>query len=448
MGFKLRDYQETISTDIANILPQRKIIYLNGEVRSGKSLIALETCKKINANKVLFITKIKAFSSIQSDYKNFGYSFELTIINKESLHTIESNDFDIVVVDEAHQYGAFPKASKFQKDIRTRFSNKMLLLLSGTMSPESYSQIFHQFQLSNSSPFRNYTNFYNWAKDYVNVKQKHLGFAIVNDYSEGKEKEIKGMIRHYVFSVTQSDAGFYSKVNELVLEVEMQPITYQIISKLKKDLIVKGKSGHEIIADTGAKLMQKVHQLSSGTIKIDNETSLIIDNSKALYIAEHFKEHKIAIFYKYVAQLQSLKEVLKDKLTTDIDEFNNSDKWLALQFISGREGTNLSKADALVMIEIDFSATTYFQARDRMTIKEREENNVFWIFGKNTIEQDIYKRVIDKKPYTLNNFLKENDCLKVIKQKSKIISTDFSRLDMFKKSGVESIQMGKRNYKL
>ena len=413
MEFILRDYQDRISTDIANLLPDRKILYLNGMVRVGKSLIALETCKKVNASKVLFITKIKAFSSIQKDYNNFGYTYELTIINKESLHTILTDDFDLVVCDEAHQYAAYCKASKYQKDIRKRFGNKMLLLLSGTMTPESYSQIFHQFQLSNYSPFRSYSNFYKWAVDYVNIKQKHLGFKVANDYSDADEKKIRGMIRHYVFTVTQKDAGFHSEVNELVLEVEMKPITYQIISKLKKDLFVRGASGVEIIADTGAKLMQKVHQLSSGTIKIDNDKSLIIDNSKAVYVAEHFKDEKIAIFYKYVAQLQSLKEVLKDKLTTDIDEFNNSDKWLALQFISGREGTNLSKADALVMIEIDFSATTYFQSRDRMTIKERKENNVFWIFGKNTIEQQIYKRVIDKTPYTLNHFLKENKDVKI-----------------------------------
>jgi len=415
MEFILRDYQDRMSTDIANLLPDRKALYLNGEVRSGKTIIALETCKKVNASKVLFITKIKAFSSIQKDYNNFGYTYELTIINKESLHTILTDDFDLVIIDEAHQYAAYPKASKYQKDIRSRFGNKMILLLSGTMSPESYSQIFHQFQLSNHSPFRSYTNFYKWAVDYVNVKQKHLGFKVANDYSEADEKKIRGMIRHYVFTVTQKDAGFHSEVNELILEVEMKPITYQIISKLKKDLFVRGASGVEIIADTGAKLMQKVHQLSSGTIKIDNDKSLIIDNSKALYVAEHFKDEKIAIFYKYVAQLQSLKEVLKDKLTTDIDEFNNSDKWLALQFISGREGVNLSKADALVMIEIDFSATTYFQARDRMTIKERKENNVFWLFGKNTIEQQIYKRVIDKTPYTLNHFLKENKDVKISK---------------------------------
>lgn len=429
MIFKLRDYQEKISTEIANLLPERKILYLNGEVRSGKTLIALEVCKKINAKKVLIITKIKAFSSIQSDYNNFGYTFSLTIINKESLHTIIENDFDIILIDEAHQYAAYPKASKFQKDIRSRFGNKMLLLLSGTMSPESFSQIYHQFQLSNHSPFKKYTNFYKWAADYVDVKIKNLGYAKVNDYSQGKEKEIKGVIRHFVFTVTQKDAGFYSKVNELVLEVEMKPITYQIISKLKKDLVVKGASGIEIVADTGAKLLQKVHQLSSGTIKIDNDTSLIIDNSKAVYIAEHFKNEKIAIFYKYVAQLKSLQEVLGNKLTTDINEFNTTDKWLALQFISGREGVNLSKADALVMIEIDFSATTYFQAKDRMTLKERLENNVFWIFGKNTIEQDIYKRVINKKHYTTSNFIKENG-IKISNQSNSGISN--ARLSRFK----------------
>lgn len=429
MSFQLRDYQEKISTEIANLLPQRKILYLNGEVRSGKTLIALEVCKKIKAKNVLIITKIKAFSSIQNDYNNFGYTFNLTIINKESLHTILDNSFDIVLVDEAHQYAAYPKASKFQKDIRSRFGNKLLLLLSGTMSPESFSQIYHQFQLSNHSPFKNYTNFYKFAADYVNVKIKNLGYAKVNDYSEGKEKEIKSIIRHFVFTVTQKDAGFYSKVNELVLDVEMKPITYQIINKLKKDLVVKGASGHEIIADTGAKLLQKVHQLSSGTIKIDNEVSLIIDNSKAVFISEHFKNEKIAIFYKYVAQLKSLKEVLGAKLTTEIDEFNNTDKWLALQFISGREGVNLSKADALVMIEIDFSATTYFQAKDRMTIKERLENNVFWVFGKNTIEYDIYKRVIQKKHYTTSNFIKDNG-VKISNQSNSGVSN--ARLSRFK----------------
>jgi len=413
MNYILRPYQLELSQKAVNILRSKMIVYLSMEVRTGKTLTALNTAELYGAKRVLFLTKKKAISSIQEDYKNFNFNFELVVINNESMSKAIGT-FDLIIHDESHRFGSFPKPSKGAKDFKQRFSNVPIILLSGTPTPENYSQIFHQFWISKYSPF-GHTNFYKWANDFVNVKKKHLGYNIVNDYSDGKEKEIKGMIRHYVTSVTQKEASFYSKVNEMVLEVEMKPIIYQIIKKLKKDLVVRGASGVEIIADTGAKLMQKTHQLSSGTIKIDAQKSLIIDNSKALYIAEHFKNEKIAIFYKYVAQLESLKEVLKDKLTTDIDEFNNSDKWLALQFISGREGVNLSKADALVMIEIDFSATTYFQARDRMTIKERKENNVFWIFGKNTIELDIYKRVQNKIPYTLNHFKKDNPDVKVSK---------------------------------
>ena len=89
---KLRDYQERLSNDAVEILHRKKIVYLAMEVRCGKTVTALETCKKYKANKVLFITKKKAISSIESDYINFGYSFKLVIINDESLHKITETD--------------------------------------------------------------------------------------------------------------------------------------------------------------------------------------------------------------------------------------------------------------------------------------------------------------------------------------------------------------------
>jgi hypothetical protein len=401
---KLRPYQETLSTDACSILERRGLVYFNIEVRCGKTLIALETCKKFGAKNVLFITKIKAFSSIQWDYDNFGYKFNLTIINKESIHKIESNNFDVVVYDEVHQYGAFPKAGTNQKELRKRFSHIPAIMMTGTSTPESYSQIFHQLQLSNKSPFRNYTNFYKWASDYVNVKIKNLGYAKVNDYSDANINKIRGMMRHFVLTFTQEQAGFKSSVDEMIIELEMKPITYQIIKKLQKDLVVISKSGKTIVADTGAKLMQKVHQLSSGTIKLDDGSISIIDDTKAQYIKDNFSEYKIGIFYKYVAEFETLKQVFGDKITTDLNEFNTTDKWIAYQYVSGREGINLSKADYLVMYSIDFSAVTYFQAKDRMTVKDRTENRIFWLFGKRTIEHKIYKTVQQKKNFTLSHY--------------------------------------------
>ena len=98
----LRKYQEEIANEATKILSECGFVYLSLEVRCGKTLTALETCKLYGAKKVLFITKIKAFSSIQGDYDNFGYKFDITIINKESIHKVLTNDFDVVIIDEAH----------------------------------------------------------------------------------------------------------------------------------------------------------------------------------------------------------------------------------------------------------------------------------------------------------------------------------------------------------
>jgi len=281
-----------------------------------------------------------------------------------------------------------------------------MILLSGTPTPESHSQWYHSFQLSDNSPFKEYSNFYKWAKDFVNVKIKHLGYAQVNDYSDADIRHIERRIKYFVLTFTQAEAGFTSTVNEMVLDVEMLPMTYTIIERLKRDLVVKNSKNQVILADTGVKLMQKIHQLSSGTCKFEDGTSKIIDYSKAEYIKENFKDYKIGIFYKFKEELNMLQEVLKDKLTTDLDEFNSTDKWIALQFLSGREGISLKKADYIVALNIDFSATTYFQFKDRMTEKTRLENTLFWIFSKNGIEQKIYKTVLLKKDFTLNIFKK------------------------------------------
>jgi hypothetical protein len=191
----------------------------------------------------------------------------------------------------------------------------------------------------------------------------------------------------------------------MVLEVEMQPIIYKIIDKLKKYLVVTSSiSGKTIVADTAVKLQQKIHQLCSGTIKYEDGSIQIIDNSKALFIKEKFKDNKIAIFYNFVAELDMLKETVGNKLTTDLDEFNTTDKWIALQIVSGREGISLAKADALVMFNIQFSAVSYFQSKDRLTTKDREVNNVFWIFSKDGIEQNIYNAVSKKLDYTNSIF--------------------------------------------
>ena len=377
------------------------------EVRTGKTLTALNTAKLFNAKRVLFLTKKKAISSIQWDFDNFGFDFDLTIINDESLHLV-NEAFDLIIHDEHHRFGAFPKPNKVAQLFKKRYSKLPMIFLSGTPTPESHSQWFHQFWVSENSPFKNYTNFYKWAVDYVDVKEKRLGYAVIKDYSTAKEQLIKRKVQNYLITFTQAQAGFTTSVNEMILECEMQPITNLIINKLKKNLVVKNTDGQVILGDTGVKLMQKIHQLSSGTCKFEDGSSKVIDKNKALFIHNKFKGIKIAIFYKFKEEYNALLSVFGvENLTNDVEEFDNSDKCIALQIVSGREGISLKNAKYLVYYNIDFSATSYWQSRARLTTKDRLNNEVFWVFSKGGIELDIYKSVLKKRDYTLAIF-KEN----------------------------------------
>jgi len=402
---KLRQYQIELSELATKKLMQFNIVYLAMEVRTGKTLTALNVAELINAKNVLFLTKKKAISSIQSDYNKFGFDFNLTVINDESMHKL-TESFDLIIHDEHHRFGSFPKPSKGAKMFRDKFGHLPMIFLSGTPHPESYSQIYHQFWVSRYSPFNQWTSFYKWANDFVNKKVKHLGHGTVNDYSDAFKDKIDTFIEKYMITFTQSQAGFSTNVIENVLTVEMKPSTYSLCNRLKKDLVIEG-SDEIILADTGVKLMQKLHQMYSGTVKFESGNSQVLDDSKTQFIRDKFKNNKIAIFYKFKAELDMILNTF-DNITQDVSEFNSDkNKWIALQIVSGREGVNLSKADYLVYLNIDFSAVSYWQSRDRLTTMERLSNDVFWIFSKGGIEKKIYNTVKNKKDFTLSVFKKE-----------------------------------------
>ncbi len=405
---KFRDYQVDIIGRGSVILKEYGLLYLSMEVRTGKTLTSLGILDKIkNINKVLFITKKKAISSIYDDYKMLKPTYELLVINYESLHKIDERGWDAIVCDESHSMGAFPKPSKRAKQVKQLIinNNPYVIFLSGTPTPESFSQMYHQVYGLKNNPFRKYSNFYKFSKDYVLVKQKRIGSFMVNDYSLGKQ-EILDKMKPFTISYTQREAGFRSKINEDIIYVDAPDMIMNLCSKLKKDLVIEGKED-VILADTGVKLMQKLHQMYSGTVKFESGKSMVLDTFKAQFIYDNFCTQKIGIFYKFKEELNAIKKVYGKNICTDLETFDSTDKSIALQIVSGREGISLKKADILLYYNIDFSATSYWQSRDRMTTKNRLENKVVWVFTKGGIEPDIYKAVSKKKDYTLKHFKRD-----------------------------------------
>jgi len=407
-GVTFRDYQSDIILKGSEILIKNRFLYLAMEVRTGKTLTSLGIAENVRTYQVLFITKKKAISSIEADYSMLKPTYSLSVINYESLHLVcNDQKWDLIVCDEAHSVGAFPKPNNRAVAVcdLIRRDNPMVILLSGTPTPESYSQMYHQVYGIPTNPFREFKNFYRFCDRFVNVKQRKINGLFVNDYSNGLDTILKEM-EPYTINYTQQEAGFMAETKEEILEVEMKESTYKLINKLKKQLIVEGKD-EIILADTPVKLMTKVHQLCSGTIKFESGNSMIIDLSKAEFIKNQFNGCKIGIFYKFKEEYNALKQVFGDELTTELSVFEDTHKNIALQIISGREGISLRKSEYLVYYNIDFSATSYWQSKDRMTTKERLENKVYWIFAKGGIEHDIYKAVIKKKDYNINHFKKD-----------------------------------------
>ncbi|HRH35357.1 MAG TPA: hypothetical protein PKY12_09860 [Catalimonadaceae bacterium] len=411
--FKLRDYQSDIAQKACQRLRQLGLVYIAAQVRCGKTHMSLEAARLFGAKKVLFLTKKKVLStdkrvgSVEFDYNEGKYPFEIVIINVESIHSIKDNDFDLLVADESHQYGQFPKPANRTIEVKKRFGHLPIIFLTGTPTPESGSQIYHQLFLSNRSPFREFTNFYKWAHQYVKIYQRNMGYATVNVYDRAKQELIDPILAPYLLTFSQQEAGFQSEVKEHFLEVEMKPIIYQLIEQLKRDFCIIGKE-KTVTADSAVKLLSKCHQAAGGTLKFDDGTAMILDKTKGEFIKNHFRGKKIGIFYKFKCEWDLLKEVFGESLCNNLDEFVSTDKNIALQIQSGREGISLKEADCLVYYSVDFSSVSYQQSKARSQTRDRLETEVYWIFGAGTLDADIYKKVKAKGKYTAQYFLKSN----------------------------------------
>jgi hypothetical protein len=398
----LRPYQKQIADQAIDIIRKSGLVILAMECRTGKTLTALTICENLHEIKnVLFLTKKKAISGIEKDFNASGYFFNLKATNYEQLGKFENN-FDIYICDEFHCMGAFPKASLRTKLLKKHVGGKPVIYLSGTPSPESYSQIYHSLWVSDNSPYRQYRNFYDWAREYVNVTQDKRGVYLVNNYSNADKERILKDLQPIMITYTQEEAGFDCPVREMFHEVD-DPTSLLLCKNLFKYRVIERQAG-KIIADTPATLLSKLHQLSSGTCITDRGIDFVSD-AKAVYIRDNFKNRKIAIYYKFVAELQIIKQHFPN--TTDSpEEFQLRDNLIFVcQISSGREGITLSTADCIIMYNIDYSAVSYWQSRARLQALNRTNlAEIHWLFTRGGIETRVYKAVTAKKNFTASYF--------------------------------------------
>jgi len=408
----LYPHQEEASKKALDILINHFMVYLAMEPRAGKTLTSFDIATSYEATNVLFITKKKAINSIARDYSKYPNiagrpaTFDLEIINYASIHKADGK-YDLIIIDEAHSVGAYPKPGVRCKTIKKICKGKPIIFLSGTPSPESYSQLYHQFWVSSYSPWRRYRNFYKWAKDYVKVYQRTIKGYQMNQYDRAIETKIQADVSHLFISTTQKQAGFEAQVEERFLKVKAPKVLKDMMGDLQDDWFTTC-NGIQVPCNGGGDLVNKLGQLCSGTLILpDDDDGVAISDYKAQFIFDHFAKNKIAILYRYRAEKEIITQFFPN-YTESPEEFNErSDKTFICQIQSAREGVDLKTADALIMFNIEYSATSYFQARERTQSRNKKHNTpLYWIFSDTGWEQKVYNAVSRKKNFTWSYYNK------------------------------------------
>ena len=305
-----------------------------------------------------------------------------------------------------HNCGAYPKPSKRFKDLQ-QIARNAVLLMSGTPSPESFSQLYHQFKLG-ASPWAGYKNFYAWANDYVVIKQKYVGTGQeVNDYSGAIESKVLADVRPLTVTMTQAEAGFTTVIEERVHMVMMKPRTYRLAERILEDGVIGSPRCRAVVADTGAKAMSKLQQIYGGAVITEQHGAVCFDDSKAQFVMDEFGHTRHAILYKFNAEGDMLKRLYGNAWTDSPELFNENPDALAYigQVQSSREGVNLSAADHLVFVGIDFAALSYLQGINRAAHMHRTRPNiVHWVFAHGGMEPRVYQTVRGKVDFTAVHF--------------------------------------------
>ena len=400
---ELYEHQEELINQAKPILRKYKLVYIAAETRTGKTLAAIHLLKD-DFKKILVVTKKKAISSWNSDIK-LSKVKNFDVINYESIHKMDSKEYDVIVLDEAHSIGSYPKPSQRAKQLKEMAKDKSIVYLSATPSAETYSQIFHQLWVSSFTPFEE-KSFYKWYKNYGEEYSIFINGMFIKQYKRSYEDMIMDKINHLIVTMTKEKANFDVFVNERIHQVEVNENYLNALDYFRNNRIIT-IDGNEIVAETSASALNKLHQLNGGTIKVNDKLSLIVSNHKVNYIKENLgNDEKIVILCNYIKERDLLLTRLANS-TDEVEEFKNgSFKYFIGHIKTFSEGVDFSYADSMIIYSLNFSATTYLQSKERLANKKRVKPIVVhYLFTKGGIDEYIYQAVSNKMNFT-NSYYK------------------------------------------
>lgn len=386
---KPRASQIELAEQALSLLREHAIAYLACEERTGKTLAAILVAEYASVTNVLVLTKKKALDGWFNTLKEFEHKKVFYVTNYHQAAKVNFTP-DLVILDEAHSYiAAYPKRSVMWNTVKAITKGKPILYLSATPNPQGYQQLYHQFALSDWSPWAQYKRFYDWFKVYGNAYSLKINGEDIPQYDNIKPEAYQE-VKHLFITKTRAELGFVHEPEDVLHYVELCPEVKDIYNKLRNPkLRIAELEGHGLlVADTSSKLRAYLHMLEGGVIKLDEKYIVLPFNEKVDYIKKTFGDTAdMVIMYQYIAEGIKLRQ-----------QFKNA---LILQGTSYAEGVDLHKYKHLIIYSQDFSTGRHTQRRARQANMNRSEPiQVHFILVKGAISARVYQTVsVNKKNF-------------------------------------------------
>lgn len=327
---------------------------------------------------------------------------------------------DCVICDESHRIKSpSSKCSRFLARLGKTVPHRYLL--TGTPLAENPMDVYAQYRFLDPTIFG--TNYYAFCEEYQNIDtalSARVGFPILDNKQPYKNLD---RLKEKMFS-----CAFYMKstvklpkTTRMVVKVPMDQKTEEVYMELSKEGAIELGDGFLTVNNVLAMTTRK-QQVTSGYLPIEYD-----DGTKELKRISTFRrtflykfiqgipeEEPIVIFAKFKKDLYAIRKVA-ERLGCGYSEVSGSEDTLAewkagktriigIQYTSGSESIDLTRAHICIFYTLDHSLGKYDQARKRVHRPGQENPCLYYHFvatmstGK-TVDQEILQCWKDKEDY-------------------------------------------------
>lgn len=376
---------------------------------SGKSKASLVACQKAGGSTIVICpkqlvdnwpTEIKAVSDENGNY-------DVAIVSKENFKKFMKTlpRYDNVIVDEAHFFSGH-KSQMFKALLAyiKKYNPAIVYLLTATPYLSTPFNIMCYGQLLGKKFGWGWWDFKTRFFDDI-----RMGNRTVPVIKKGIEGEIATLVSSLGTAYNIDDLF---DVPEQIYECEY----FDLMGEQKKEIA-------EIIDFLPIVRFTKIHQIESGTLKMDFEADKEIPCEKTNRVIELCKEHKkIAVVARYNAQLIMYLKLLRkeypnrsiflinganDHRQEDVDIINSCDDCIVLINAACSEGYNLWSVPIMVFASMNFSFKDTEQLKGRILRANKLKKNVYIFLltkGKQSVDAGVYQSYLNKKDFDVKIF--------------------------------------------